>query len=182
MLFLFLCHCSILSEIKLTTTTRYSEISREFDLRQYPWSSWKWDNWIKFSWFVISDSVPFRDKLVLLSHNNSTIHDNLNHLKCLLTWCTFTSTHRAWKNGVQFAEGIVNFFLISRKIPLKYVPLELVDNDLALVLVMAWRCTDDKPLSQAIAVVGADLFWMLLTDKYWNETSSEMKAFSKAQW
>ena len=39
-------------------------------------------------------------------------------------------------------------YRISIKIPLKFVPMNLIDNKLALVQVMAWRRTGDKPLPE----------------------------------
>ena len=58
------------------------------------------------------------------------------------------------KNGRYFADGIFKriFFSenvnISIRISLKFVPKGPIDSRAALVQVMAWRQTGDKPLSE----------------------------------
>ena len=60
------------------------------------------------------------------------------------------------QNGRHFADDIFKCifmnekFCISIKISLKFVPKGQIDNKSALVQVMAWRQTGDKPLPEPI--------------------------------
>ena len=47
---------------------------------------------------------------------------------------------------------------ILDKISLKHVTYSLIDNIAALVQVMAWRWTGDKPLSEAVVVCFTDAY------------------------
>ena len=47
---------------------------------------------------------------------------------------------------------------ISNKISLKYVPWGLIENMLALVQIMAWRRTGDKPLSEPMLTQFTDAY------------------------
>ena len=49
-------------------------------------------------------------------------------------------------------------FQILNKISLKYVPLGLIDNMAALVWIMAWRRTGDKPLSEPMMTQFTDAY------------------------
>ena len=76
----------------------------------------------------------------------------------ILEYSSFSSTKlntlRSRQNGRHLADNIFKciFFnenvRISIKISLKFVPKDPVDNKFALVEVMAWHRTDDKPLPQ----------------------------------
>ena len=48
--------------------------------------------------------------------------------------------------------------LILNKISLKYVPWGLIDNMAALVQIMAWRQTGDKPLSEPMLARCTDAY------------------------
>ena len=48
--------------------------------------------------------------------------------------------------------------LILNEISLKYVSESLIDNIAALVQIMAWRWTGDKPLSEAMFVCCTDAY------------------------
>ena len=58
------------------------------------------------------------------------------------------------QNGHHFADGIFKCifinerFCISIQISLKFVPKDLINNNSALVQVMAWHRTGDKPLPE----------------------------------
>ena len=52
-------------------------------------------------------------------------------------------------------------FLILNKISLKYVSLGLIDNMAALVQIMAWRRTGDKPLSEPMMAYCTDAYMRL---------------------
>ena len=68
------------------------------------------------------------------------------------------NTLRPRQNGRRFADDIFKrIFLngniiISIKISLKFVPEGPIDNNPALVLIMAWRRSGDKPLSEPMMV------------------------------
>ena len=68
------------------------------------------------------------------------------------------------QNGHQFCRRIFRFifmnekFCISIRISLKFVPRRLVDNKPALVQVMAWRRTGDKPLHEPMLTKLADAY------------------------
>ena len=61
-------------------------------------------------------------------------------------------THPPGQNGRHFADDIFKCIFMNEKfcilieISLKFVPKRLIDNKAALVQVMAWRRTGDKPL------------------------------------
>ena len=81
-------------------------------------------------------------KVVVFSHNDD----------CLLR-LPF-STLRPRHDGHYFANDIFKCSFLSEnvrisiKIPLKFVPKRRINNILALVQIMAWRQSDDKPLSK----------------------------------
>ena len=50
---------------------------------------------------------------------------------------------------MHFRDWKVLYFI---KISLKFVPKGLIDNNPALVQIMAWRRTDDKPLSEPMII------------------------------
>ena len=61
---------------------------------------------------------------------------------------------RAKTNGQQFLDDILKYIFLNEnvgimnKIWLKFVPKGQNDNDTALVQIMAWRLTVDKPLPE----------------------------------
>ena len=68
------------------------------------------------------------------------------------------NTLRARQDGRHFPEDILKWIFlnenlwISLKISLKFVPKVQIDNIPALVQIMAWRCSGDKPLSEPMMV------------------------------
>ena len=50
------------------------------------------------------------------------------------------------------------YFRISIKIPLKFVPKGPIDNKSALVQVMAWRGTGDKPFPEPMLTQFSDAY------------------------
>ena len=56
---------------------------------------------------------------------------------------------RPKQTGRNFVDDIFKYIFLNGNflISLKYVPYDLIDNILALVQIMAWRRTSDKPLS-----------------------------------
>ena len=92
---------------------------------------------------------------------------NLPTLICL-TWPQWGNTLRPRQNGHHFADDISRCIFLNEniwilnKISLKYVPLCLIDNMAALVQIMAWRRSGDKPLSEAILVCSTDAYVRLL--------------------
>ena len=79
---------------------------------------------------------------------------NLTWVIALLTFIGIVNTLRPRQNGRHFADDTFRgIFLkenvkISIKISLKFVPESPIDNIPALVPIMAWRRTGDKPLSE----------------------------------
>ena len=74
------------------------------------------------------------------------------------------NTLRPIQNGRHFADNIFkSIFLnenlwILNEISLKYVPCGLIDKMAALVQIMAWHRTGDKPLSEAILICFTDAY------------------------
>ena len=68
------------------------------------------------------------------------------------------STLMPRQNGRQFADGIFKCLFLSEnvyisiKTSLKFVPKGPIDNMTALVQIMAWRRTGDKPISEPMTV------------------------------
>ena len=66
--------------------------------------------------------------------------------------------------GDILADGIFKYIFlneniwISNRIPLKYVPWGLIDNMSALVQIMAWRYSGDKPLSEPMLTQFTDAY------------------------
>ena len=79
------------------------------------------------------------------------------------TWAPF-NTSPPGQFGGKIADDIFNciFFnedvWISNEISLKFVPIGLIDNKSALVQVMAWRWTGDKPLTEAMLTQFTDAY------------------------
>ena len=77
----------------------------------------------------------------------------------------WVNTLRVRQNGRHFADGTISLipfnenFYILIKISLKYVPKSLVVNKPALVQVMAWRLTGDKPLYELMLVLFGDAYF-----------------------
>ena len=68
----------------------------------------------------------------------------------------------------------VNENLNLNKISLKYNPMGLIDNMAALVQIMAWRQTGDKPLSEPMSVCCTDAYmcqWVNGTQLYYHKPS-----------
>ena len=74
------------------------------------------------------------------------------------------NSYPAGQNGRNFADGIFKcIFLyenarISIRISLKFVPKGPIDNKSALVQVMTWRRTGDKPLSEQMLTQFTDAY------------------------
>ena len=56
-------------------------------------------------------------------------------------------------------------FCILIKIWLKFVPKGLIDNNLALIKIMAWRRIGDKPLSEPMLTQFTDIYVALREDE-----------------
>ena len=77
-----------------------------------------------------------------------------------LDWAAFhkeyTDTLRQRKNLWHFPDSIFKHSFLNENVPtvytisLKFVHKGLIDNNTALVEIMAWRQTRDKPLSEAM--------------------------------
>ena len=86
------------------------------------------------------------------------------YFKILSLLCDHVNSSPSEQNGRHFADDIFKrIFLngnvgISIKISLKFVPKGPINNKSALVQVMAWRQTGDKPLPERVLTQ--------FTDKY----------------
>ena len=82
----------------------------------------------------------------------TTLKPNINSTKPLILWKCFNSSCRT-KLPPFLARHLKRNFMnenvrIANQISLKIVTTGPIDKMPALVQVMAWRCSDDKPLSQ----------------------------------
>ena len=88
--------------------------------------------------------------MVLLSWTHQSIIKETNGS---LELGLFNSSHPE-QNGRHFEDDVFKwifgdwYFCIMIKISLKFVPKDPIGNKLALVQVMAWRRTGDKPLPE----------------------------------
>ena len=88
----------------------------------------------------------------------------------------WVNTLRPRLNGLLFADHtfkrsfLNENIIISIKISLKFVPKGLINNIPALVLIMAWRRTGDKPLSEPMLV--RSLTHICVTRPQWVNTFS----------
>ena len=92
-------------------------------------------------------------------------HIKLNHIIIGVDWCQYwLNTLRPRQNGHHFTDDISEgiFFnesvWILNEISLKYIPWGLIYNMAALVQIMAWHWTGDKPLSEAMLVCCTDAY------------------------
>ena len=75
------------------------------------------------------------------------------------------------QNGRHFADNIFTCIFTNEKfcilitISLKFVPKGLIDNMLALVQVIAWHLTGDKPLSEPVMTQFTDAYVALVGDE-----------------
>ena len=80
-----------------------------------------------------------------------------------MSWAILINTLRPRQNGHIFTDDIVKGIFMNEniwifnKISLKYVPLGLTDNMAALVQIMAWCQTGDKPLSETMMGYSASM-------------------------
>ena len=123
---------------------------------RWSWSWWLWETWWSWWWrqrrycnnaTIISRSFICLHRLLL---DTATSHVDLAQLKF--------NTFRPRQNGRLFADDTFKrIFLnenvrISIKISLKFVPKGPINNNPALVQIMAWRRSGDKPLSEPMMV------------------------------
>ena len=118
-----------------------------------------------FVYFLFISNISIQDKTILyktvllwdpLRHN--IIHDN-NTIKYVIVLAfMIVNTLRPGQNGRRFADDtfkrifLNENFRISIKISLKFVPKGPINNNPALVQIMAWRRLGDKPLSEPMMV------------------------------
>ena len=68
------------------------------------------------------------------------------------------------QNGRHFADDIFKYFFVNEKfcisinISLKFVPKGQINNNTALVQIMAWRRIGDKPLSEPMLIQPTDAY------------------------
>ena len=101
---------------------------------------------------------------------------------------SFNNTSRPKQNGRRFAHDVFKCIFLNEKvwislnISLKFVPKVPNDTIPALVQVMAWRCSGDKPLSE-LMMVGL-LMHICVTRPQWinddrtNETGTTLRNIS----
>ena len=69
-----------------------------------------------------------------------------------------------WQNGRHFTDNLFRCIFVNEKfciliqISLKFVFKHLIDNNLALVKIMAWRSISDKPLSEPMLTRFTDAY------------------------
>ena len=79
------------------------------------------------------------------------------------TWRSVSSAHQG-QNGRHFTDAIFKCifmnekYCISLRISLKFVPRGPIDNNPALVQVMAWGLTGDKPLPEPMLTQFTDAY------------------------
>ena len=123
------------------------------------------DNDIQVYWSIYT-SLPFNK----LSSGATHIRQRLMHWLILLApWCLWyhivpyimlksLNTLRLRSNGRHFADNIFKCIFVNEnvgillKISLKFVPGVRISNIPALVQIMAWRRSGDKPLSEPMMV------------------------------
>ena len=86
-------------------------------------------------------------------------------LQCQMASLGYTElTQKQRQNGRHFADDVFKYIFlngnlwISIKISLKFVPKGPINNIPALVQIMAWRQTGDKPLSEPMIVYLSDAY------------------------
>ena len=95
--------------------------------------------------------VPKGKQAITWTKDDPMLHICITKPQCV-------NSLRPRQNGRHFADDIFKcIFLnenvwISIKISLKFVPKGPINNIPALVQIMAWRCSGDKPLSEAMVV------------------------------
>ena len=72
---------------------------------------------------------------------------------------------RIWQNGRHFVDEKLGILI---KISLKLVPKGRVDNDQALVWIMAWRRSGDKPLSKQVLIWFIDAYMRHQGETSWD--------------
>ena len=107
--------------------------------------------------------------------------ENINcRLTAILSWSLGVNTLRPRQNGRCFADDTFKcIFLnenvrISIKISLKFVPKGPINNNPALVQIMAWCRSDDKPLSEPWWLV----YWRIYASLGLNELKMQIANFS----
>ena len=80
------------------------------------------------------------------------------------TYGCYFNTLMPRQNGRHFADDIFKYFFVNEKfcisinISLKFVPKGQINNNTALVQIMAWRRIGDKPLSEPMLIQPTDAY------------------------
>ena len=104
-------------------------------------------------------------------NTNPPLVNSLRISTCLGVICWLFNTLRPTQNGRHFTDDIFKcIFLnedmwISIDISLKFVPKDQINDNPALVQIMAWLRPGDKPLSEPVMVI----YWRLCTSLSLNE-------------
>ena len=115
-------------------------------------SLWRSSKYARLSYqFVIYDqTLLFLTGVMAIPFDCGTL--SIHHL--LRTFVGIVHTLKPGQNGRRFADDtfkrifLNENFRISIKISLKFVPKRPINNNPALVQIMAWRRSGDKPLSE----------------------------------
>ena len=99
--------------------------------------------------------------IVKFAHNNNLISEVLK-MKCI-------NTLGPWQNGRHFADDMLKCIFLNEnvwipiEISLKFYPKVPINNILALIQIMAWHRSGDKPLSQPM------IYWRIYASLGLNE-------------
>ena len=101
---------------------------------------------------------------------------------CIIIYCILLNTLRPRQIGRHFADDIFNCIFLNEnvwiaiKISLKFVPKSPINNIPALVQIMTWRRSGDKPLSEPMMV--SSLRHICATRPQWVNDLLESVTFS----
>ena len=113
---------------------------------------------LEFYFLNIIYILLYIDFILSIFFQHSNILTRASHHWCLASNIVLVNTLRPRQNGRHFADDIFmcvfynENFCILIKIPLKYVHKGPIDNNTALVQIMAWRRSGDKPLSEPMMI------------------------------
>ena len=133
------------------------------------WPRWGSSIWQVFSFFVLNVIIPLSRKCNCLSRLvTRTFNDKW--FKIVLTVLSL-NTLRPRQDGRHFPDDIFKWIFlnenlwISLQISLKFIPQVSINNIPALVKIMAWRCSGEKPLSETMMVIL--LMYICVTRPQW---------------
>ena len=121
-------------------------------------------NWQAYIIMMIADALAPNKCQAISNHHADSIVILVSYEPYYVTHVLCFNTLRPRRNGRHFADNILKCIFVNKtfwilnKISLKYVPQGLINNKAALVQIMDWRLTGNKPLFEPMLICFTDAY------------------------